>query len=1028
MADTEETLGNINSSLQNMVEIQKKMMEGFQTINEKGLDPAYGYSKKWAKEQEKLNKELNKGEGIISRMYKNTKEITMLLLSTKLSFGILNFVKETFEIEQNMMRLGVQMGKGREGGKALYQIVGDIQEATGYSADNIQEMVSTLAKNKFQGDIEAMGSHMLRFAQATGLSVSESSQFAVNLSRVGGLGDKAVMQISAGMAAVQQRVGVSAEGMSALSDSISTAAHNMVAFGKTEQDIRQMAVRTTALVAALEKVGIAARESTSLIEQLTDPERIEENIALYSQLGISIQDALSGGDITDQLGAGLQEMASKAAAMGPIAGAQYAKAFGMSYKTLMKANQADIMGEMGKTAEDMSSDDPQQQMVELMKNTETIMDTMSKTVNRVEGLLRQFSPIMLALGVIIWRVIVKPMIDGIRNAFSKGNTARASVETAKQLETAVEDSLDTAGEKGGAKLSAKISKAMKSMPVIGDGKLIDAVGNKQLENLQKARMLQTEAEQRLQNEIDKQREIRDARQKIIDLFPKEQSERDKLSASQQSLLNYSLKEVDNANKMMKSLETRKDMQENVYNVYQRLSNLTDKDLLDQASLAKQMTTETQRQIDAQIKLNNEKQEQLDKEIDIRSAIRPRLVALNEELKKLPMGTSEYETQIDLIDKLNKQMEESGSRTETINKEWADGINKLTEVENQLKKQKKLENEINNLVADRKIVATGAGGLINEIRRTGQSFTRSMRGALTDVATSIRKGLNNVGERFTKFRQELRNAGGGNALIGGLKKGLGGLMGAMAKLAIPMMILGLVMKMIQPLLDNLMKVLQPLLDVIGGALMKLASTLIKALMPPLLKVLAMILPIAGKLIWVLGALIKGIGYLTQIFDGGAMKDIGQGLMDFGNETDEIADQLRKSADDIKSSNLTNTQATEANTAAQQDGPQDYRASQGTFTAVTTGQQTAVASLEKQKENDNQAKRDTATTAMATSMVASTYLEQKIAEFTEAANVTLNKIYELLNRPITTGVNNSSTIMRGIGGTIETPGTAPADAGG
>ena len=92
----------------------------------------------------------------------------------------------------------------------------------------------------------------------------------------------------------------------------------------------------------MEKVGVSAQVATSFVEKLMDPERIEENIGLYSQLGITMEEALSGNALNgDTLQEGLKEFSQRIVDMGPIAGSAYAKSFGYSYNQAMKTVKLD---------------------------------------------------------------------------------------------------------------------------------------------------------------------------------------------------------------------------------------------------------------------------------------------------------------------------------------------------------------------------------------------------------------------------------------------------------------------------------------------------------------------------------------------------------------------------------------------------------------------------------------------------------------------------------------------------------------
>jgi hypothetical protein len=1033
MAESNETLDNINSSLQSMAEINKQMIKQLDYMNEKAYNPMYNYNKKIYDVEQKRMKGQKEQVHMLKDMAGKTKEIFMYITSAKIAISLIDIVKSTFEIEQHMMQLGVRMGKAREGGKELYKQFANIQKETGRSAEQAKEMVTILASNKFQGNIEKVGAHMLRFAHATGLTDSEAGQLAVNLSRVGGLGDKSLMQITAGMAKVQQRVGISAEGMSALADSISISAHNMIAFGKTEQDIKQMTIRTTALVAALEKVGVRAQETIQLIEQLTDPERIEDNIALYSQLGISIQDALNGGDITEQLGSGLQEMASKAAAMGPIAGAQYAKAFGMSYKQLMKVNQTDIMGEMSKTAEDMVPEDPQKMMIELQKNVKTTLDHIYETIYKFEGFLRGFGPIILT--AIAMLIAFAPIIGKkIASIFTpRENKALASAQT--DLEKGVEDSLSMAGEKGGERLKAYLSKI--KLPEVGKGAVSNTLGEYQVQQLEKSQQILVE----IQQSVKKQREELDNniknRKKQLEQLRTEISLNTEINgatyqaqkSAEKSLMNQILYDEQRDT----ILENYVNKQENFYNLEKQIEDLSSDGLRTlqkraetELTIAKEKENALSKQQEAtkkQLKDNELIDKQLEHQIalytatfkEINTSTAEGLEAFARISEKIDHLQNERTKMATLQDELNQKLNDEKSQMQSI----TDEVQKRKDAETQITK------EYDKRVKDGLMNPAANGGFVNTLKKTVDAIRSSMvsgfKGVYNSVSSRFSKLITDVKMKLKDIQQHPIKAG-----ISGLK----GLSGIMGKLIGPMAILGLIMKLVQPVLENLQNVLKPLLSTFQGVFGKLFSTLITSLLPPILQLLKFLWPILTKIVWVAGLLISGIGHLIKGLGylipplkgvGDGLIGAGGGLMALQESNDEVKKQIDLSTEDVKKSNLANTQATEENTAAQNNGPQDYYANGSGFSpAVTNASQSTQSTLAAQKANDAQKARDNNVSISAAAATFSLEIEKRIAEGIEGVQNLLSKMLNWMETPRLSLSNNSAEGTIGFGGPTLKPG--------
>lgn len=369
MADDAQSLSKDFSSLSDIMEqISKKFSKLTDSSGDfkKNFDDVLKSSQKQEKENANLIKQSSVLTDKISTIKDDAKEIVGVFGVSAAFVGLTEAAASASRMDKDLTKLAFRMGEGKAGAKKLYETATDLELKLGASAEDAMAITSSLSKGRFIGDIKEMSKSVYSMANATGLSDQEVSHFALTMTKAAGMSQKGTQAIMASMAKIQYSVGISEEGMSAVTERVQDAAENMRAFGKSSEDIKRMASNTTALAASLEKVGISAQQTTQWIEQLTDPDRIEENIGLYSQLGISISDALGGGDITEQFADGLKDMADRAKSMGPIAGAAYAKSFGMSYKQLMKATQADVSGAMEESKKALTPEESAEKALEKM--------------------------------------------------------------------------------------------------------------------------------------------------------------------------------------------------------------------------------------------------------------------------------------------------------------------------------------------------------------------------------------------------------------------------------------------------------------------------------------------------------------------------------------------------------------------------------------------------------------------------------------------------------------------------------------
>jgi len=362
--------------------------------------------------------------------------------------GFLSFaqaLKDSISLNNEMTALSIRMGKGVEGIKELEGAVTNLQKKYGAAFENAKQYVGELSKLHYTGDIEEAAAGIDLFTRATGASSAATMELVDELNKVGKIGADGANKMLASMTSIQQSMGLSAKGMEATIDATKKITTNMLAFGKTSQEIVNVTAKTTALTAALEKVGVAATETTQLINNLLDPEKIEDNILLYSQLGISMQDAMNmdADTMMSSVGSQLQDVAQKIVDMGPIAGKEFGKQMGISFTTAKKMINADF-GEFSQQAEEAAKTTEEKTLDvlnEMMSKTEGLGKKIEKGLNRFQGILRT-----LPLGILVGLTFITPAITKIiSNLFTKIKKGFSVVadETQKQFSVTTDAISDT---------------------------------------------------------------------------------------------------------------------------------------------------------------------------------------------------------------------------------------------------------------------------------------------------------------------------------------------------------------------------------------------------------------------------------------------------------------------------------------------------------------------------------------------------------------------------------------------------------
>lgn len=381
------------------------------------------YSKQVRKETEGTNKAAVALASAMRGVSDSFRDIGVIWLGSRilpsLSEMASNLVNTSKELHRNVVNAGM-LGSQLSSAK---RIVSDLQVGFGATYIDAAKVVGILSQKQYAGNLKEAAVASYQFARATGLGYDEVANLTVGLQKEGQIGSKAMTAMYADLIKIQQSNGLTKNGMTQTINTIQRMSNQMRAFGKTEIEIRRMASSTGKLISSLEKVGVTADWATGFIEKMTNPENIEENIAAYSQLGISISDALSGNFDMSQMQNGLKEFGQKLKQMGPIAGAAYAKSFGISYKEAIKA--ADMQGA---TEEQLTPEETAAQTLkELTENTKNIAEKIGDAVNIIIGKFMKLGPIILTL----FAVLKKPIMNFISELFS--STVKKAEESAKEV-------------------------------------------------------------------------------------------------------------------------------------------------------------------------------------------------------------------------------------------------------------------------------------------------------------------------------------------------------------------------------------------------------------------------------------------------------------------------------------------------------------------------------------------------------------------------------------------------------------------
>lgn len=981
MADlTQEDVSNLTSSLKEMTKVlenNNKLLLKSGDIYNNTRDTQKEINKNLEK-QGKIQKDVTAEYKKQNALIENTKELAGEILSnfTKLSLvftsggiigAVAKIVKDSINLDNVTTKLAARMGKMVQKAE-LKGAVNSLQAEVGATYEAAVEMVSMLASRRYVDNIAEAAKGANLFNRATGVAEGQVANFVTELNKGAHLTTSSINAMLTGMIKVQQNIGLSEEGMYAATIAIQKAAVNMSAFGKSANDIQKMANQTTALIGAMEKVGVAAGDAVQLVDRLTDPDRIEDNILLYSQLGVSMEDAMSGNFDLKNMDGQLKEMAQRIVDMGPIAGSQFAKSMGMSYKQAtqmakMEGNEVDQVSEAAQTAEEGALDT----MKQLEKQTEGFGEAMQTAFNEVEGRIRQLPEIALAAGGTLIATLLTSakekimefsqdvsspkqmsvMTEGIGSSialgFNKGlNVAEQSLlQTGKTAKRAIGQWFDSTAV--GAffngterRVDALIAKANRK--TFADVYLDSAKKNridilKEHENL---------LEEQKQTELNKLNELLDVKQKKI-----LRDSQDKGTA-----LSQILADVSTEGGGSKAEEARLKAIQEIIKAYQSEDAQQDKI----ASKIRLKEKDQKAIAEAQQKINDAMEEYSKRE--------ERVANINEAISKAKEDQANAENEIERITKLKEAAsKQEGDAASELIKKYEEQLAEQQAILTVAKQTKEEQEDALGKAEVRLKVQQRTVDLAEDEKRKAEEnikpqsmLTKLAQGFATNMAAAASQKFNNSifgkaynaasGEGATKGRAIVAGVGavakeGAGKALSGIAKGVSGIMKSVGPMALVMAVIGKIMEKLQEpmedVIDGLMTFFQPVMDILTGVFGEALTKIVKSLFPPLLKISAHILQFMGVLLTPLKLILKALSHLPGI--GKAFEGVNDVIEAITGK--EVADGLIKAAESIENSgdNLADAAEKQEEAAGGQQEAAKISAAGGNLTLVESAKTNA-----------------------------------------------------------------------------------------
>ena len=782
------------------------------------------------------------------------------------------------------------------------------------------------------------------------------------------------------------------------------------AFGKTApMDVQRYNMSLAKTVSALEKVGISAQTSTKLLEDLTDPTQIEANIPAYAALGISITDAISGNIDPEKMGAGLKEFGEKLKQMGPIAGAQYAKAMGVSYKDAIKAASADMAeaSQVDMTPEEKSAEAMKQLTEATKSTTEKIQDIFTK----IGAKLRSFGPLVMIVGGTLINFLMKRI-----NKAQEENLKNTEENVKKQKKTKLEaiqeeikflEEKQKEGYNENRRLTALMAQEEKLTEIKNEKD--KRIRNRQIfeELATNSKRTEEEIKEYINNRINEQKlSEKKAQQEIIDqkLIENEKAhkkivdlEEEFAKAVTDGKKKQIQREIEEQKKAIeKNREEKIKAEHKIKNIEKELASKTRTDNVNKLAkeydkLGKSVLVKFGKGIGTALDAVS------NTPLKIKAAISSTVGAkIGKGLMKAGEVVKDKLSKI----KIGKGLMKAGEVVK-------DKLSKIKIGKGLMKAGEVVKDKLSKIKFGKELISAG------EVVKDKLSKIKFGKGlisageAVKDKLSKIKlgRGLMEAGEavkdKLSKIKIGIKQASGSGP--GKMLKTLGGIGKTLGVVGIVMSIISKSLTELgdpfESLIDSLVNIFVPIMKALMPPLMSILTVLVKSLLPPLLRILSLLMKVLSvTIVPVLGFLLKalshipGLGFLRETADG-----ISKAL---GPKTQKAIEEAADAASNLSVETKENTEETKKSTENKKEQIQVGKSGRVT---VTKAQYKEEETKEETKKETNSSQAVANNTNTNTNVVALKETNKELLDIKLLMGQFMGKISEIIDR------NNNSMEM-------------------
>jgi hypothetical protein len=252
---------------------------------------------------DKFRNEFKKLSGAVELVSKATKDFGSIakLIGTNILVALAGAIviasKEIIWMDDKVARMGIQFGMSFKQIKEFNAGLYSTSLKAGIVADQLAVVAQNLIESNFKGstnDLLELSATVYKFSEVTGVSISETADFAGELAKLG-INSNLLLK---GLGNLRASLQLSTKEFKTVIEVTKLATESLYAYGTATRKIsdKEMAAfgkSAGQMAAMLQSIGLSAESTTKIMQGLVDPMEWLNNPLLMTMLGSNFQDTLT---------------------------------------------------------------------------------------------------------------------------------------------------------------------------------------------------------------------------------------------------------------------------------------------------------------------------------------------------------------------------------------------------------------------------------------------------------------------------------------------------------------------------------------------------------------------------------------------------------------------------------------------------------------------------------------------------------------------------------------------------------------